>query len=117
MLYNITVVFNMHIKQSDTIENMHGPVIINEYKINPNFSGAMGEINGIRGKIRNVNERRIYFILKGKGKFIVNGEEHDVAKSDLVFIPKNTPYNIEGNMKYFLVCSPEFNPANDVAMR
>ena len=89
---------------------------ITEYKINPNFSGALIEIDGDHGKIKCINEDRIYFIVEGNGKFIINNKEEAVSENDLVFIPKNMPYNIIGKMKYFLICSPEFNPKDDIPL-
>jgi len=93
-----------------------GPMIIHEYKINPKFSGTLIEINGDHGKIKCLKEDRIYFIIDGEGKFIINEEEHEVSKYDLVFIPKNTPYDIKGKMKYFLLHSPEFRPGHDISL-
>ena len=104
----------MIIKSQETNQKIKGPMKINEYKINPNFSGALIEINGDHGKIRCLNEDRIYFIIDGQGKFIINDEIKDVEANDLIFIPKNTPYNIIGKIKFFLICSPEFNPDDDV---
>ena len=37
--------------------------------------------------------------------------------NDLIFIPKDTTYNIIGNLKFFLICSPEFNPNDDVPLK
>ena len=88
-------------------------MIINEYKINSDFSGALIEMNGDHGKIKCLGEDRIYFILEGDGKFVIGDESNDVSPNDLIFVPKNTPYNIIGKMKYFLICSPEFDPRDD----
>jgi len=90
---------------------------ITGYKINPNFSGALIEIDGHHGKIKCLNEDRIYFIIEGDGKFIINDKEEVVSKNDLVFIPKDTPYDITGKLKYFLICSPEFNPKDDIPLK
>lgn len=89
-------------------------MIINEYKINSNFSAALIEINGDHGKVKCIGEDRIYFILDGEGKFIISDVESEVNPNDLIFVPKNTPYNIIGKLKFFLICSPEFNPMDDV---
>jgi len=106
----------MIIKNSNAKKKDHGPMKITEYKINPDFSSALIEIDGEHGKIKCKNEDRIYFIIEGDGKFIVDGEENLVSKNDLIFIPKNTPYDIVGKMKYLLVCSPEFNPKDDIIL-
>lgn len=89
---------------------------IAEYKINPNFSGALIEINGDHGKVKCLNEDRVYFILEGAGKFLINDKEEVASPNDLVFVPKNTPYNIIGKLKLFLVCSPEFKPGDDIEL-
>ncbi len=107
----------MIIKSEDTNQKKVGPMIINEYKINSNFSGALIEINGDHGLLKNLKEDRIYFIIEGNGSFIINNQEKDVSLNDLIFVPKETPYNIIGKMKYLLICSPEFNPEDDVLLK
>ncbi len=72
------------------------------------------EINGDYGTIKCLKEDRIYFIIEGNGTFVINNKETIVSKEDLIFISKNTPYNIIGKMKFFMVHSPEFNSANDI---
>ena len=107
----------MIIKSEDANRKKVGPMIINEYKINSNFSGALIEIDGDHGALKCLKEDRIYFILEGNGKFIINNQEKEVSANDLIFVPKETPYNIIGKMKYFLICSPEFNPEHDVFLQ
>ena len=104
----------MIIKSRESNQKTVGPMVINEYKINADFSAAAIEINGDHGLLKCIGEDRIYFILDGEGKFIINDKESIVSPNDLIFIPKNTPYNVVGKMKYFLVCSPEFNPRDDI---
>lgn len=106
----------MIIKSSEADQIERGPMKIKAYKINPDFSGALIEINGKHGKIKCLNEDRIYFIIEGDGKFILNDEEIAVSENDIVFIPKETPYDINGKLKFFLICSPEFNPKDDVIL-
>jgi mannose-6-phosphate isomerase-like protein (cupin superfamily) len=106
----------MIIKYAQTNKKERGPMKIAEYKINPDFSGALIEINGDHGKVKCLNEDRVYFILEGAGKFLINDKEEAVGPSDLVFVPKNTPYNIIGKLKFFLVCSPEFKPGDDIEL-
>jgi mannose-6-phosphate isomerase-like protein (cupin superfamily) len=104
----------MIIKKNKTNKKIVGPMKINEYKINDKFSGSLIEIDGNHGKLKCLNEDRIYFILEGRGKFIINEKSEKILTHDLIFIPKNTPYNIIGKMKYLLICSPKFNPKDDV---
>jgi len=104
----------MIIKSQDAKEKKAGIMNIKEYKINSKFSGALIEINGNHRAIKCLNEDRIYFIIKGRGKFFIDNKETSVSVNDLIFVPKNTPYNIIGKIKYFLVCSPEFKVGDDV---
>ena len=104
----------MIIKGKDVNNKEIGSMAIKEYPINDKFSGALVDINGEHGKLKCLNEDRIYFIIDGAGKFVINDKEHNVKTNDLIFIPKETPYNIIGKMKYFLVCSPKFNPKDDI---
>lgn len=106
----------MIIKNKDTNKKIVGPMQINEYKINKNFSGDLIELNGKHGKIKCLGEDRIYFIIDGNGIFIINNKKEQVEINDLIFIAKNTPYNIIGKMKYLLICSPEFNANNDIML-
>ena len=104
----------MIIKSQETIQKKVGPMKINEYKINADFSGALIEINGDHGKLKCLTEDRIYFIVDGSGKFVINDKTDDIETNDMIFIPKNTPYNIIGKMKYLLICSPQFDPNDDI---
>jgi len=106
----------MIIKKIDTNQKNVGPMKIWEYKINPDFSGALIEIDGDHGKMKCVGEDRIYFIIEGGGQFVLDEKETEVEPNDLIFVARNTPYNFIGKMKIFLVCTPEFNPKDDVKL-
>lgn len=81
-----------------------------------NASVAYAEISGRHGKIRNVKSDRVYIIAEGKGEFIINGEVVPVEKTDVIIIPKNTPYDYQGEMKIFLVDCPAFEKGADVKL-
>jgi len=106
----------MIIKSSKLPSKKRGNMKITEYKINTDFSGALIEIKGRHGKIKCTAEDRIYFIVSGTGKFIIGGKSASVSKNDVVFIPENTPYDISGKLRYFLISSPEFHPSHDVSL-
>lgn len=106
----------MIIKRADSPFKKVGPMKIWEYGINPDFSGALIEIDGEHGAMKNVGEDRIYFIIEGSGTFLMDEIEHPVAANDVIFVPKSTPYNIIGTMRFFLVCSPEFDAKDDISL-
>ena len=74
----------MIIKKGNTNYKEVGPMKINEYKINSDFSAALIEIDGEHGKIKCIKEDRIYFILEGTGKFIINDKKQTVSKEDII---------------------------------
>ncbi len=82
----------------------------------PTASAAYIEVTGKHGKIKTTKSDKIYFIISGKGKFIINGKETQVKKTDVVIIPKNTPYDYSGKMKLFLVDTPAFDPECEVKL-
>ncbi|MDD4332646.1 MAG: hypothetical protein PHT51_00865 [Patescibacteria group bacterium] len=104
----------MYIDGEQTNKKIVGPMNIAEYKITPQFSGALIEIDGDHGKIKCLNEDRIYYIVEGAGDFFIEEEKFSVKKDDVIFVPMNTVYNFIGRMKIFLVCSPEFKKGDDV---
>jgi mannose-6-phosphate isomerase-like protein (cupin superfamily) len=104
----------MLVKKSEARLKIRKPMKIHEYNFSPKYSGALIEISGNHGKVKSLRGDRIYFILSGKGVFIIDGNRHPVSEGDLVFLPKKTPYNIIGKMRFFLVNSPAFDPKEDV---
>lgn len=82
-----------------------------------NASGIYFEVTGAHGKIKTTLSDRIYFVIEGKGEFIIDGKKYQVKNKDMVIVPKNTPYNyfaVEGVLKLFLVHTPAFDPEHEV---
>ena len=85
------------ISQKDAIK--HGrPGVSGIYYQLPNTDGgttvAYAEFTNEHGE-RTIGKRsRIYYILEGKGEFLVNGEKFLVKKGDLVSIPPKGTYNL-----------------------
>ncbi|HCS78427.1 TPA: hypothetical protein DIV55_01655 [Patescibacteria group bacterium] len=48
----------------------------------------------------------IYFILEGKGHFIINEVKEGCSKGDLVVIPAGTIFTYEGKFRLLLSCTP-----------
>jgi mannose-6-phosphate isomerase-like protein (cupin superfamily) len=105
------------VKKSRAKLKVRKPMKIHEYNLGTKrFSCAMIAIDGDHGKIKALKSDRIYFILSGKGVFEIAGKKYSVSKGDLLLVPKKTPYNIIGKMRYFLVNSPAFDPKDDVLL-
>lgn len=84
-----------------------------------NASGAYFEITGRHGKIKTTKNDRVYFVVDGKGEFIIRGKTISVEKSDIIIVPKNTPYDYRatnGTLKMFLVHTPAFDTDSEVKL-
>ncbi len=85
-----------------------------------NASAAYFEVNGSHGKVKTTLSDRIYFVIDGEGEFILNGKKILVGKTDVIVIPKNTPYNYKakkGVLKLFLVHVPAYDPKFEVKLK
>lgn len=85
----------------------------------PNVSGVYFEVTGSHGKIKTTLSDRVYFVIEGKGEFIINDKVIPVEKNDMIIIPKNTPYDYRtkgGILKLFLVHVPAFDEKHEVKL-
>lgn len=77
-------------------------------------STAYFEVNGSHGRVKNTLSDRIYYVIDGKGEFVIEDRKIPVEKTDVVIIPRDTFYDYRGKLRLFLVHSPAFNVDNDV---
>lgn len=80
----------------------------------PKLSAAIFAVKGKHPRMKSINSDRLYFVLKGVGKFIINNKPVSVKQNNVIIIPKNTPYSYEGQMKCFLVHSPAFDRTKEI---
>lgn len=84
-----------------------------------NASAAYFEVTEKHGKVKTTRSDRIYFVIDGEGEFTVNNDTFSVEKSDVIIIPKNTPYDYKaknGILKLFLVHTPAYHPDYEVKL-
>jgi len=59
-----------------------------------------------------------YYMLKGEGKLVIDGVEHNVRPGDLIFISppeKHQIFNAGGDdLEFIVVCAPPWEPDNSV---
>jgi len=82
-------------------------------------SAAMFEVTGRHGKVKSLISDRIYLVLEGKGKFVINGKVIPVEKDDVIIVPKNTPYDykaVKGKLKLYLIHIPAFDDKKEVKL-
>lgn len=54
-----------------------------------------------------------YYILEGKGYFIIDGMKEECTKGDLVVIPAGKAFSFKGNLKMLLNVTPVFTPEQE----
>ncbi|HYK08239.1 MAG TPA: cupin domain-containing protein [Candidatus Eisenbacteria bacterium] len=85
------------VTKDEAIHHSRDGVVARYYQfpeINNGTTVAYAEFRGEHGQ-RTIGERsRIYYVLEGSAKFLVNNEEFEVAEGDMVAIPSNGTYNL-----------------------
>lgn len=85
----------------------------------PGASAAYFEVTGKHGRVKTTSSDRIYFVIDGTGEFDIDGKIVSVGKTDVLIVPKNTPYDYKATskvLKLFLVHSPAFQPEADIKL-
>lgn len=59
----------------------------------------------------------IYYIIKGKGTFVLNDKKIEAEETDLVVVPPKTRIHYFGTMEMVLTVSPAFNEKNEHHVR
>jgi len=100
------------IKSSEIEEQDFGHIkvkqLLNQNNID-NVSVAIVKVNGTNKKVINKRSDALYYVLKGKGEFNIDGEKIAINTGDLVFIPKGTPYFDKGKLTLLSINCPRFN--------
>lgn len=84
-----------------------------------NASAAYLEVTGEHGKVKTTISDRVYFVIDGTGDFDLDGEIFTIGKTDVIIVPKNTPYNFKATseiLKLFLVHSPTFESGAEIKL-
>lgn len=79
-----------------------------------NASVAVFKVNGRHGKTKNTRSDRVYYVLKGRGQFLLEGKITPVKMTDVVIVPKDTSYDYKGKMELFLVHLPAYDKKYEV---
>lgn len=79
-------------------------------------SAIIFEVNGNHGKVKSKVSDRIYYVIKGHGRFIGDDCEINVRQGDVIIVNKNTPYDYEGKMKLFLIHIPSYDDSQEVIL-
>lgn len=82
----------------------------------PHASAAMFEVKTHHGKVRSEISDRLYLVLEGSGEFVIDEEVIPVEPTDVIVVPRNTPYDYRGEMKLYLVHVPAYDERFEVQL-
>lgn len=82
----------------------------------PHASAAMFEVETHHGKVRTELSDRVYLVLEGTGEFIIDDDVIPVEPTDVIIVPRNTPYDYRGKLKLFLVHVPAYDEQFEVKL-
>lgn len=83
-------------------------------QVTNNISVAISRLNGKIPKTKNIVSDRVYYFLEGMAYIIFDDENIEVKKGDVLYIPKNTFYTVEGTFEALLVNTPSFQINNEI---
>lgn len=58
-----------------------------------------------------------WFIIEGKGTFVINDDKYPAEQGDLVVVPPQNRIHYFGNMKMLLVTTPRYDEKNEHEVR
>lgn len=84
--------------------------------VSPVASASVVHVNGRHGRSKTTVSDRVVYILEGEAEFTVGDEVFQVHATDVVIIPKNTPFDYQGNMKLLVVHVPAYDWDHEVSL-
>jgi mannose-6-phosphate isomerase-like protein (cupin superfamily) len=72
------------------------------------------ELSGAHRRLKTRRSTRAYYVLAGSARFAVgDGEPFEARGGDLVVVPRDTPYDLEGEMTYLVINGPGYVAGDD----
>lgn len=90
-------------KNSDTCIATEYP--IGDKDINVSFVEVLGRYPE-KGRVTNKKCKEMAYIIDGKGKIVVEGQEIELNEKDLILLEPGEKYYWEGNMRMLVPCAP-----------
>ena len=82
----------------------------------PKVSVAVSKLDGRLWKTMNKQSDRVYYFIQGKAKFTFDNEVLKAEAGDLIYVPANTPYVMEGQLTAVLINTPAFEVENEIRL-
>jgi mannose-6-phosphate isomerase-like protein (cupin superfamily) len=105
----------MIVKKEDRVRHENSPrCIAYEYPMgDEDINVAFVEIVGRypdEGHVMNESVKEMMFVTEGRGRLVIENQEHMLGEGDAVLILPGQKYFIDGKMKLVIPCSPAWSP-------
>jgi len=105
----------MLVKKKSRIKYENSPkCIAYEYPMNDrDINIAFIKIKGRypdKGQVTNEVVKELIFVVKGKGKIVIDKKEHNLEEGDSVIILPKQKYSFNGMLELIVSCSPAWYP-------
>ena len=89
--------------------------VINIDEHTPDISVTWVRLWGHHDRVVNAISDRVYYVIDGEARFQVGdgAPVERVGPGDFVFIPRNVPYEFEGDMRYIVMNGPAYRTGSD----
>ena len=99
----------IHKEQTKKFKNSENCIAI-EYSLgDKDINGAILELTGRypnKGRVVNLKCKELAYIIKGSGRVVVENEEINLKKGDLILIEPGEKYFWDGGLTMFVPCTP-----------
>ena len=112
----------MFIRPNDIPETLQAPRplalkrVVNIDEHTDQISVTWARLWGHHDRVVNQISDRVYYIIEGSATFQVGDDTaiETVSAGDFVFIPRDVPYEFEGQMRYIVMNGPAYRTASDI---
>lgn len=66
--------------------------------------------------IKSTRSAWIYYVISGKGKFVIDGKDFPCKKNDVIVVEKNKPFYYKGKLKMLEVTVPAWEEKYEVKL-
>ena len=100
------------IKAEELIEKNYGATKVTNIINNKNWPFSLAKVKKVGDDIKTGHDTEsdvVYYVLKGKGKCVVEGKEYDVKEGDCIIYQKGTNYKHLKGLTLLAISIPPFN--------
>ncbi len=97
-------------------ELLHPARETEELRIRYSLAHGLVQVNQATKSHRLKTSSEVYFILRGQGKFVVDGETVEVKGGDAIYVPPGATQQVENigdeNLEYLVIVDPMWHSAD-----